>query len=82
MLCKSQDKDLRTDFRDSMESYLGVMKPDSLYSRDGATLNDHTESNTADQLDYETDPATKTYVRTYYEMVEEGKVCLSLYYIS
>src|SRR5258706_6458571 len=56
-----------------MESYLGVMKPDSSYSRDGAALNDRTESNTADQLDYETDPATKSYVQTYYEMVEEGK---------
>ena len=65
-----------------MESYLGVMKPDSLYSRDEAALNDRTESNTADQLDYETDPATKTYVRTYYEMVEEGKVCLSLCHVS
>jgi hypothetical protein len=60
-----------------MESYLGVMKPDSLYSRDGTALNDRTESNTADQLDYETDPATKSYVQTYYEMVEEGKVSLS-----
>ena len=57
-----------------MESYLGVTKPESLYSKDGAALNDRTESNTADQLDYETDPATKSYVQTYYEMVEEGKV--------
>jgi len=65
-----------------MESYLGVMKADSLYSRDGVALNDRTESNTADQLDYETDPATKSYVQTYYEMVEEGKVSLSFYRIS
>ena len=43
-----------------MESYLGVTKPESLYSKDGAALNDHTESNIADQFDYETDPATKS----------------------
>ena len=82
VLCELQGKDLRTDFQSSMESYLGVMKSESPYSRDGAALNDRTESNTADQLDYETDPATKSYVQTYYEMVEEGKVnsfyCVSL----